>query len=114
LAPLLIRKPPITASVNTPIQCGLKGVCAQCLHWQIDPATGRRTKAVFGCSWQDQPLDIIDLDNVEARLGQNRMQEHLTNLWVEHLDPARPSPRGSSRWNPQVIELVGEPYLAEM
>jgi hypothetical protein len=67
------------------VQCGLKGVCAHCLHWQIDPATGKRTKAVFGCSWQDQPVDIIDLDNVEERLQQNRLQEHLTNLWVEHL-----------------------------
>ena len=85
LAPFLARRPPIVASVNTPVQCGLKGVCAHCLHWQIDPATGKRTKAVFGCSWQDQPLDIIDLDNVEERLQQNRLQEHLTNLWVEHL-----------------------------
>jgi NADPH-dependent glutamate synthase beta subunit-like oxidoreductase/NAD(P)H-flavin reductase len=85
LAPFLARRPPIVASVNTPVQCGLKGVCAHCLHWQIDPATGKRTKAVFGCSWQDQPVDIIDLDNVEERLQQNRLQEHLTNLWVEHL-----------------------------
>lgn len=85
LAPFLTRRPPIVASVNTPVQCGLKGVCAHCLHWQVDPATGKRTKAVFGCSWQDQPLDLIDLDNVEERLQQNRLQEHLTNLWVEHL-----------------------------
>ena len=85
LAPFLARRPPIVASVNTPVQCGLKGVCAHCLHWQVDPATGKRTKAVFGCSWQDQPLDIIDLDNVEERLQQNRLQEHLTKLWIEHL-----------------------------
>ncbi|OGI42928.1 MAG: pyridine nucleotide-disulfide oxidoreductase [Candidatus Muproteobacteria bacterium RBG_16_65_31] len=79
-------KPPETvASISTPMQCCLKGVCAQCLQWQIDPVTGRRTKAVFSCSWQDQPLDIVDLDNLDERLSQNRLQEHLANLWLDHL-----------------------------
>jgi hypothetical protein len=63
----------------------LKGVCSQCLQWQIDPHTGQRTKAVFGCSWQDEPLDIVDLDNLDERLSQNRVQEHLTNRWLEYL-----------------------------
>jgi len=85
LAPYLTKKPHATASISTPMQCMLKGVCSQCLQWQRDPATGQRTKAVFGCSWQDQPLDIVDLDNLEERLSQNRVQEHLTNLWLDHL-----------------------------
>ncbi|MBI3776729.1 MAG: FAD-dependent oxidoreductase [Gammaproteobacteria bacterium] len=75
----------VIGSINTPMQCMLKGVCSQCLQWQIDPATGKRTKAVFGCSWQDQPLDIVDLDNLDERLAQNRLQERLTNLWLDHL-----------------------------
>jgi NADPH-dependent glutamate synthase beta subunit-like oxidoreductase/NAD(P)H-flavin reductase len=87
LAPFFPTRPLMTASSNAPIQCGLKGLCSQCLQWQIDPVTGKRTKAVFGCSWQDQPLEMIDLDNVDARLGQSRVQEHLTNLWLEHLLP---------------------------
>ena len=73
------------ASVYGPMQCMLKGVCAQCLQWQIDPKTGKRTKAVFACSWQDQPLEIIDLDNLDERLAQNQMQEILTNLWLDYL-----------------------------
>jgi NADPH-dependent glutamate synthase beta subunit-like oxidoreductase/NAD(P)H-flavin reductase len=73
------------ASVYVPMQCMLKGVCGQCLQWQINPATGQRTKAIFACSWQDQPLDLIDLDNVDERLSQNRLQEHLTNLWLDYL-----------------------------
>ena len=75
----------VIASINTPMQCMLKGVCSQCLQWQIDPTTGKRTKAVFGCSWQDQPVDIVDLDNLDERLSQNRMQERLTNLWLDYL-----------------------------
>ncbi|MBI3545286.1 MAG: pyridine nucleotide-disulfide oxidoreductase, partial [Gammaproteobacteria bacterium] len=85
LAPYLTQKPATTASINTPMQCCLKGVCSQCLQWQIDPHTGLRTKAVFSCSWQDQPLDIVDLDNLDERLAQNQVQEHLTNQWLDLL-----------------------------
>src|SRR5690606_21195062 len=51
----LIKQPRMLGSVYGPMQCMLKGVCAQCLSWQIDPHTGKRTKAVFSCSWHDQP-----------------------------------------------------------
>ena len=74
-----------TASVYGSMQCMLKGVCAQCLQWQIDPVTGQRTKAVYACSWQHQPMEIIDIDNLSERQGQNRAQEILTNLWLSHL-----------------------------
>jgi len=77
--------PKFTASIHGPMQCMLKGVCAQCLQWQIDPKTGERTKAVFSCSWQDQPLDIVDIDNLQERLSQNRLSEQINNLWVEYL-----------------------------
>jgi NADPH-dependent glutamate synthase beta subunit-like oxidoreductase/NAD(P)H-flavin reductase len=79
------KHPPATGSVYGSMQCMLKGVCSQCLQWQIDPATGKRTKAVFACSWQDQPLDLPDYDNLRERLAQNRLSEHLTDLWLEHL-----------------------------
>ena len=79
LGKLLSKNPVAIGSANSVMQCMLKGVCAQCLQWQIDPATGLRTQAVFACSWQDEPIDIIDLDNLDERLAQNRLQEHLTN-----------------------------------
>jgi len=81
----LVKSPHTVASISTPMQCCLKGVCSQCLQWQIDPHSGKRTKAVFSCSWQDQPLDIVDLDNLDERLSQNRVQEHITNQWLEYL-----------------------------
>lgn len=79
------NNPIFIASIYGPMQCMLKGVCAQCLQWQIDPVSGKRTKAVFACSWQDQPLDIVDLENLNERLEQNRTQEILTNLWLDYL-----------------------------
>lgn len=73
------------SSVYSAMQCMLKGVCAQCLQWQIDPVTGERTKAVYACSWQQQPMDMVDFDHLEQRLGQNAVQERLTEQWLEFL-----------------------------
>ncbi|WP_082160426.1 FAD-dependent oxidoreductase [Candidatus Coxiella mudrowiae] len=73
------------ASVYGPMQCMMKGVCAQCLQWQIDPSTGKRTKAVYACSWQHQPIELVDIKNIEERFSQNRTQEILSNLWLDYL-----------------------------
>ncbi len=73
------------ASVYGAMQCMLKGVCAQCLQWQIDPSTGQRTKAVYACSWHEQPLEGVDAHNLEERLQQNRVAEILTNEWLSYL-----------------------------
>lgn len=73
------------ASVYGPMQCMMKGVCAQCLQWQIDPNTGHRTKAVYACSWQHQPMELVDIKNIEERLSQNRTQEILSDLWLDYL-----------------------------
>ncbi len=78
-------KAEFTAAVYGPMQCMMKGVCAQCLQWQLDPKTGERTKAVYACSWQQQPMDIIDIDNIDERLRQNEVQEILSNLWLDYL-----------------------------
>lgn len=75
---------PVLGSVYGPMQCMLKGVCAQCLQWQIDPATGKRSKAVYACSWQHQPLERVDISHIGERLGQNSCQETLTDLWLEY------------------------------
>ena len=72
-------------TVGSPMQCMLKGVCAQCLQWQIDPDTGERTRAVFSCAKQDQPLAWIDLDNLVARQSQNRLSEYLSALWLNYV-----------------------------
>ncbi len=81
----LLKNPRLLGSVYSTMQCMLKGVCAQCLQWQIDPETGKRTKAVFACSWQNQPLELIDFDNLEERQAQNTLQETLSSLWLDYI-----------------------------
>jgi NADPH-dependent glutamate synthase beta subunit-like oxidoreductase/NAD(P)H-flavin reductase len=69
-------------SINSPMQCMMKEICAQCLQPQIDPATGERSY-VFSCFNQDQPLDRVDFAGLAARLTQNSVQEKLTAQWID-------------------------------
>ncbi|MGC2166974.1 MAG: FAD-dependent oxidoreductase [Gallionella sp.] len=69
-------------SINSPMQCMMKEICAQCLQTHIDPETGNVTR-VFSCFDQDQPLDCVDFPGLKARLRQNSVQEKLTAQWIE-------------------------------
>ena len=82
LAPFL--KPGHTAigSINSPMQCMMKEVCAQCLQPHVDPVTGERT-VVFSCFNQDQKLDWVDFGALNERLRQNGTQEKLTAQWID-------------------------------
>jgi hypothetical protein len=80
-------------SINSPMQCMMKEICAQCLQPQVDPATGK-TRFVFSCFNQDQPLDVVDFAALHERLGQNTVQEKLTAQWVDRalrIEDARPA-----------------------
>jgi NAD(P)H-flavin reductase len=68
-------------SINSPMQCMMKEICAQCLQPHVDPQTGK-TSYVFSCFNQDQPLDQVDFGALAQRLAQNGVQEKLTALWI--------------------------------
>jgi NAD(P)H-flavin reductase len=72
------------ASINSPMQCMMKEVCAQCLQKHVDPVTGRE-EFIFSCFNQDQLMDLVDFPNLNARLRQNTVQEKLSNRWLDHL-----------------------------
>jgi NAD(P)H-flavin reductase len=71
-------------SINSPMQCMMKQVCAQCLQRHVDPKTGKES-FIFSCFNQDQPLDEVDFVNLRARLRQNTVVEKLTNAWLTRL-----------------------------
>ena len=79
-------------SINSPMQCMMKEICAQCLQPHVDPATGKTTY-VFSCFNQDQPLDAVDFPSLRERLRQNSLQEKLTAQWIDRslaIEGARP------------------------
>jgi hypothetical protein len=71
-------------SINSPMQCMMKEVCAQCLQRHVDPQTGAES-FVFSCFNQDQLLDQVDFKNLNDRLRANTVQEKLANLWLDKL-----------------------------
>jgi hypothetical protein len=72
------------ASINSPMQCMMKEVCAQCLQKHVDPTTGKE-EFIFSCFNQDQQMDRVDFPHLNARLRQNTVQEKLANAWLDHL-----------------------------
>ena len=73
-------------SINSPMQCMMKEICAQCLQPQRDPQTGQ-VSYVFSCFNQDQPLDCVDFHALSDRLRQNSLQEKLTAQWIANCMP---------------------------
>jgi uncharacterized protein YuzB (UPF0349 family) len=68
-------------SINSPMQCMMKEICAQCLQLHRDPASGA-AQVVFSCFNQDQDLDAVDFDCLATRLSQNAVQEKLVRCIV--------------------------------
>jgi NAD(P)H-flavin reductase len=83
LAPLLKPDHIGVGSINSPMQCMMKEICAQCLQKHRDPRTGKEV-TVFTCFNQDQELDHVDFDNLADRLSQNALSEKLTKAWISH------------------------------
>ena len=81
------------ASINSPMQCMMKEICAQCLQRHRDPITGVET-VVFSCFNQDQEMDQVDFAALRRRLSQNGAQEKLTKQWIDrclhHLGERQP------------------------
>jgi NADPH-dependent glutamate synthase beta subunit-like oxidoreductase/NAD(P)H-flavin reductase len=68
-------------SINSPMQCMMKEICAQCLQLHKDPETGEET-IIFSCFNQDQTLDHVVFPSLQQRLRQNSVQEKLTRQWI--------------------------------
>ena len=85
LQPYLNRHHIGIASINSPMQCMMKAICAQCLQRHVDPATGKET-FVFSCVNQDQLMDEVDFANLNARLKANSVMEKITNKWLDLIE----------------------------
>lgn len=84
LKPYLSQKHMAIGSINSPMQCMMKGICAQCLCKHVDKESGKEY-FVYSCYNQDQDLDKVDFSNLAARLRQNSVQEKLSNDWLNYI-----------------------------
>ncbi|HXH69732.1 MAG TPA: hypothetical protein VNI60_05225, partial [Pyrinomonadaceae bacterium] len=84
LKPYLKEQHTAIGSINSPMQCMMKEVCAQCLQRHVNPHTGEEF-FVFSCFNQDQNLDFVDFKNLNDRLRANSIQEKLSNMWLDKI-----------------------------
>lgn len=84
LKPFLKEKHTAIGSINSPMQCMMKEICAQCLQRHVNPHTGEEV-FVFSCFNQDQNLDFVDFKNLNDRLRANSIQEKLSNMWLDRV-----------------------------
>ena len=69
------------ASINSPMQCMMKEICAQCLQKHINPETGEEY-FVYSCFNQDQNMDKVCFNNLKSRLSQNSLQEKISAKYI--------------------------------
>jgi hypothetical protein len=71
-----------SARINSPMQCMMKEICAQCLQQHKDPVTGEETVRVL--LLQSGPeAGQRRFQQPAARLSQNGVQEKLTKLSID-------------------------------
>jgi hypothetical protein len=84
LQPFLKPEHEAIGSINSPMQCMMKEICAQCLQKHVDPLTGKETW-VFSCFNQDQKLDQVDFVNLNQRLRGNTVLEKVSDVFLARL-----------------------------
>jgi len=72
------------ASINSPMQCMMKAVCAQCVQRHVIPETNEEV-FVFTCFNQDQKMDEVDFTNLSSRLKANSLMEKITSKWLDYI-----------------------------
>jgi NADPH-dependent glutamate synthase beta subunit-like oxidoreductase/NAD(P)H-flavin reductase len=72
------------ASINSPMQCMMKAVCAQCVQRHVIPETNEEV-FVFTCFNQDQKMDEVDFNNLSSRLRANSLMEKITSKWLDYI-----------------------------
>ncbi|HXX64906.1 MAG TPA: FAD-dependent oxidoreductase [Bacteroidota bacterium] len=92
LQPYLSKTHVGIASINSPMQCMMKAVCAQCLQRHTDPRTGKE-EFVFTCVNQDQLMDEVDFGNLSSRLKANSVMEKISSRWLDYIFEKHPMPR---------------------
>jgi NAD(P)H-flavin reductase len=81
LAHLFQKNPNATGCINAPMQCMMKGICAQCLQVHKNQETGL-SQIIYSCITQNQTLSTVDFKNLRGRLQQNALLEKINSLWV--------------------------------
>jgi NAD(P)H-flavin reductase len=73
---------PGIASVNSPMNCMMKEICAQCIQKH---RIGDEDIYIYSCASQDQNIDTVDFKHLEKRLTQNSLLEKTADKFFTKL-----------------------------
>ncbi len=68
-------------SLNSPMQCMMKGVCGQCLQKRQNEKG--EMEYFYSCASQDQNMDKLDFEHLNWRCEQNSLSEKTFKIWLE-------------------------------
>lgn len=72
------------ASINSPMQCMMQGICGQCIQVRKNVLTGE-DNVIFTCMNQDQNMESVDFGCLHTRLSKNTLQEKINSAWLATL-----------------------------
>ena len=80
LAPPISSAKYAIASLNSSMQCMLKGVCSQCLQKRINDEG--KEEYFYSCADQDQNMDKFDFEFLHKRCAQNSLMEKVSKKYM--------------------------------
>ncbi len=72
---------PIKGAVNAPMQCMMKGICAQCVQVHHDEVTNTST-LYYTCQDSHKNIKTADFTYLDHRMKNNSVLEKIAKLWV--------------------------------
>lgn len=82
--PILAAAPIAITSLNSPMQCMMKGVCSQCLQKRRNESG--EWEYFYSCGDQDQNMDKLDFEHLHNRCAQNSLAEKISKMWIKFLE----------------------------
>tara|TARA_A100001015_G_C15039530_1_gene738667 strand:+ start:798 stop:4202 length:3405 start_codon:yes stop_codon:yes gene_type:complete len=74
----------VVVSLNSPMQCMMKGVCSQCI--QKRQLSDGSFEYYYSCADQDQDARVVDFSHLTSRCDQNKLSEKLIKFWIGYLE----------------------------
>lgn len=75
-------KYPGIASINSPMNCMMKEICAQCIQRHV---INKKEIYIYSCAMQDQDINTVDFNHLEERLLQNSVFEKTVDKFYQKL-----------------------------
>lgn len=78
------QKPSCKGSINAPMQCMMKGICSQCIHFYEDSIGSGIWRMGYSCKENHQSIQNVDFDYLNCRMERNSVLEKISRLLIKN------------------------------